>query len=711
VPEPLLFDELRLRVRRGPRKGTYEVFAQGPGDATGRAPFVAPFADEELDAFVRRVDPDRAVRGGAWSGDLMEEAAEFGTALMRALFTGSVRDVYTAAKQRADSVRPRRGLRIALGLSEVPELMDVPWEFLYQAPSFIAQSIRTPLVRSLDLPGVVEPERIEGKLRILAVASQPKNLRRLDARRERARLEEGLKPLVATGVAELEWLQHPWYDELERRMADPRKAPVHVFHFIGHGAFDDEFERGHLFFEDKEGRPREVSGNDLCMVMGEMTTLRLAVLNACEGGRASRVDPSRGVAPALLGCGIAAVVGMQFTVTDEAAITFAERFYSLLVDGFPIDAAVARSRTAIYANDLGVEFATPVLFLRGSQTQIFEAAAPDTANTVAASQLGGGNAGHDSQGRAGDATGARDAGSNAARVRDERERSDAEPAEDRTARNRNEPALAAGTPETANTSDWGLELAEVSRDAFVAYIQLGRATHTLEVVRPPEAKEWIVLVDGENRGRLEGYRPVRGELVSGSEWFGRPASLMEVFGRPRPGLFGLSGGPVGRPLVTIKIDGRVAVRADVVEGGAMKPERRPRRAPQDRAATSTPERRPRPKGPIGDYPGSQIEIVRADRQVFECRIRLAGAHRIEVRPGEAGEYVVVIDDTKTGRLGGLYPVSTEWIDGPNTSLLTGRYRVKVLRGTRALATARPPIRIEINDVVIVDDDRLVARPG
>jgi hypothetical protein len=56
-----------------------------------------------------------------------------------------------------------------------------------------------------------------------------------------------------------------------------------------------------------------------------MKTLRLVVLNACEGGRASVEDPFAG-SPAPGAAGLPAVVAMQFPITDAAAVTFASEF-------------------------------------------------------------------------------------------------------------------------------------------------------------------------------------------------------------------------------------------------------------------------------------------------------------------------------------------------------------------------------------------------
>jgi hypothetical protein len=115
-----------------------------------------------------------------------------------------------------------------------------------------------------------------------------------------------------------------------------------------------------------------VSGEELGSLLQDERSLGLAVLNACEGARTSHVDPFSGVASSLVESGIPAVIGMQFEVTDAAAIAFAERLYTALAQGFPVDAALAQARRAIFATGHNVEFSPPVLFLRSGTTRLFE---------------------------------------------------------------------------------------------------------------------------------------------------------------------------------------------------------------------------------------------------------------------------------------------------------------------------------------------------
>ena len=104
------------------------------------------------------------------------------------------------------------------------------------------------------------------------------------------------------------------------------------------------------------------------------------MLNSCEGARTTLTDPYAGVATTLVQLGVPAVVAMQFEISDEAAILFAEELYTNLIGRQdPIDAAVAEARKAIYIELGTIEWATPVLFMGDVDVELFRfevAAAP-----------------------------------------------------------------------------------------------------------------------------------------------------------------------------------------------------------------------------------------------------------------------------------------------------------------------------------------------
>ncbi|MGN6171312.1 MAG: CHAT domain-containing protein, partial [Solirubrobacteraceae bacterium] len=360
------YDELKLRIGPG-EGGAYQVVAFGPDGSTASQTFSLPFDETQLDNFVLRIGrPRRGVR--AYRSSQMEDAKHFGSQLFDALISGAVHDVYLGARRVAE--QNDKGLRVTLYLTDVPALMEVPWEFLYDRPAFLAQSIYTPVVRSLDLKTVRPPRKLTLPLRIVGMVSCPQGFDTLDVEREQRNLAKALAPLEREGMVELRWLERATLSALNEVVSSPEE--VHVLHYIGHGAYDARTESGILVLENSDGHPHEVTGEELGSLLQDERSLRLVVLNSCEGARASHVDPFSGAASSLVECGIPAVVGMQFEITDEAAITFAGRLYEALVQGFPIDAALAQSRKAIFAAGNDTEFGTPVLFLRAGDARLFD---------------------------------------------------------------------------------------------------------------------------------------------------------------------------------------------------------------------------------------------------------------------------------------------------------------------------------------------------
>lgn len=359
------YDDLQLRIDRD-ADGSYRVLAMAPDGRTARGTFTPPVTDLELDDFVQRVGLARR-RGGA-ADARMQAITELGSDLFEALIKDEVGTVYYSA--RGAAAERERGLRITLRLSGSPELMRLPWEFLYKRPRFIAQSTLTPVVRALDVDSAMHPQKLRLPLRILAMVSSPSGYPELDAAAERRNLERALSGLRAAGLVEVTWLDRATLGELGRRIAEPDE--VHVLHYIGHGAYDEATESGVLVLETPQGRAHDVSGEEIGAMLQDETSLRLVVLNACEGARSSHIDPFSGVATSLVHFDIPAVIGMQFEITDDAAIAFSESLYTGLARGMPIDAALAPARRAIIGAMVATEFGTPVLFLRDGNARLFD---------------------------------------------------------------------------------------------------------------------------------------------------------------------------------------------------------------------------------------------------------------------------------------------------------------------------------------------------
>jgi formylglycine-generating enzyme required for sulfatase activity len=285
------------------------------------------------------------------------------------VFNGDVRSCFTSSLYEAD--RQNAGLRVRLRLSDAPKLADIPWEFLYNtaANRFLSLSVETTLIRYLEMPEVIRPLAISPPLKVLVMISNPNDQEPLDVDREWSKLNEALGALQHSGLVTMERLPDATLSTLRRRL---RQEEYHIFHFIGHGAFDQQAQDGVLIFEDEKSGSHLVGGQDLGTLLHDERTLRLVILNACEGARSSRTDPFAGTAQSLVQQGVPAVIAMQFEITDEAAITLSHEFYTALSDGYPVDAALTESRKAIFSQGNDVEWGTPVLYLRSPDGHIFD---------------------------------------------------------------------------------------------------------------------------------------------------------------------------------------------------------------------------------------------------------------------------------------------------------------------------------------------------
>jgi len=335
-----------------------------------RAEFVLPLSDVELENYVLKMArPRRGVRSLHSSEG--QAAQELGRKLYDAVFQGPIQACLLRSLDAAEE--QNCGLRIRLRLTDAPELADVPWEYLYDTAlgRFFGHSEWTSIVRFLDLARRVRPLSVQTPLRVLVMIASPDNYEPLDVEREWATVQQAAAPLEARDLIRVERLQDGTLSALQQEL---RRKRYHVFHFIGHGGLEPRTGESVLLLAGNDGRSHLVHGPHLATLLHDHRSLRLCLLNACEGARANRTDPFAGVAQQLVRGGIPAVIAMQFEITDPAAIILACEFYAALADGYGVDAALAAARKSIFVHGNDVEWGTPVLYMRANDGQLFEVA-------------------------------------------------------------------------------------------------------------------------------------------------------------------------------------------------------------------------------------------------------------------------------------------------------------------------------------------------
>jgi hypothetical protein len=359
-----------LLVRRAEDGYRAQVLSSPAGEAA--ANFTAPFSELELEDFLLRMGrPRRGTRRiGSPEMDLVKT---LGNRLYEAVFSGEVRACWRSSLSEAEV--QTAGVRLRLRITDAPELNDIPWEYLYNAPlnRFLSLSEHTPLVRYLDLPERIRPLAVDAPLEILVMISSPTDYPDLNVENEWCRLKAALAGLVDEGKVRLERLAEARLQGLQRKL---RAGRYHILHFVGHGGFNRETQEGVLVLCDEAGKGRLVGAEYLGAILHDHRSLRLVVLNACEGSRSSRADPFAGIAQTLVQQGIPAVIAMQFEITDQAAITFADEFYAATAEGYPVDAALSAARKAIFVSGNDIEWGTPVLYLRAPDGRLFSVNRP-----------------------------------------------------------------------------------------------------------------------------------------------------------------------------------------------------------------------------------------------------------------------------------------------------------------------------------------------
>ena len=355
--------------------GSYSVTVLDSPGGEGRARLELP---QRLQDFLRAIEgesggADRSfapVRPEAPAQSLSGAVQEIGQALFASLIQESVHDCYHTSVALAQ--KEGKGLRLRLRI-EPPELARLPWEFLHEGKiesDYLSLSKRTPVVRHLEVGLPIESLTLKPPIRLLGMVGARQGL---DVAAEQQRMAQAIEHLTdkGRGAIQLAWVEgHTW-----RALSDAlERGPWHAFHFIGHGGYDEQTGEGLVLLEKEgeEGAAQRFPARDLGSLLADHPTLKLAVLNSCEGARASATNVFSSTGAILASRGIPAVVSMQYAITDRAAVEFSRAFYDSLAAGDAVDEAVSDARKAIkMALGETVEWGTPVLHMRAKDGVLF----------------------------------------------------------------------------------------------------------------------------------------------------------------------------------------------------------------------------------------------------------------------------------------------------------------------------------------------------
>jgi pimeloyl-ACP methyl ester carboxylesterase len=336
-----------------------ELFRTGGDDAED--PAIPKTSWGKIIAFHRRL---KTFVDGRGPEPTENEMIEEGTRLFDALFPGNVRRLYDEARSRT------RGRKLnVVFTSEISWVADLPWEFAFDPTrkTFLATE-EIHFVRNAFTAVPAELIVPHSKpLRLLVAVAQPIGTARLSAEEERGMIQRAFQPLIDAGAVNVSVLPKATPASLHSKLS---AQSFDVLHFVGHGAFDVETQRGSVLFEDESGNRQPVNERQLREIICGRG-VRLVFFNACESGRGALADFNRGVAPALIAGGIPAVVANQFKVLDAAATAFAQRFYWSLANGLTLGQAARESRIGVnYSGSDSIDWAVPVLYAHNPEAKL-----------------------------------------------------------------------------------------------------------------------------------------------------------------------------------------------------------------------------------------------------------------------------------------------------------------------------------------------------
>lgn len=263
------------------------------------------------------------------------------------------------------------GIRLRIRCEDTNS-MRIPWELLYDAErkNFLAQDPRSTVVRYLEGPIPNSAQPIAGPLRLLLTGASPADQDKLDVGKELDGIAAALAAAQQAGRAAITRLNDLTPDGLDRALLEVKP---HLFHFSGHGVWNERAGAGHLLLDNGSGQSAELADATLAMLL-RSRGVALVVLNACETALGG--DAWGGLAQSLVLAGVPAVVAMQVPVSDAAAAAFAGTLYAALANQYSLEQAVtlARQTTARQAEEVASpgEWLAPVLFMRTGSERFWQ---------------------------------------------------------------------------------------------------------------------------------------------------------------------------------------------------------------------------------------------------------------------------------------------------------------------------------------------------
>ncbi len=205
---------------------------------------------------------------------------------------------------------------------------------------------------------------------MLLIIANPSDQTPLDPDKWKKIITDALSKPLKNGAITIRTVKQATRGEISKALLEQQPD---IVQFVGHGIYHDG--KGYLaLIDDKTGKTWEVDDERFsAMFLGSDDHLGLVCLATCESAKTDSPQGFLGIAPKIVQKGVPAVVAMRYSVLISTAEIFLKEFHNAIAERKPVDWAVqwARNQVSLDAGLDNREFATPVLFMRAEDGNIF----------------------------------------------------------------------------------------------------------------------------------------------------------------------------------------------------------------------------------------------------------------------------------------------------------------------------------------------------
>ena len=301
----------------------------------------------------------------------------YGQRLFDWLFNREMKERYFKIRRSAeffanDSVTNFNGLRLRLWLDPYSiKLHRIWWEAMYDPEQELPLSASMAFSRFMSGSGGRPNSPIsKGSLRLLLVASNPEQLRRLELEDINLSLEKSIithatEPLGESLKVE-KYMPNVTVDGLARKQAAEGFQIVHILtHTVVKG------ERSFMVLADDNGKAQEVDCQQVVSALTSTEALPHLVFLATPMAAEYVTGPALvTMSPWLVDAGVRAAIAIQGPIREDRLVTFCNCFYETLITTGVIDVALMVARGAIFDPSCW-EWANAVLYMRTPSGELF----------------------------------------------------------------------------------------------------------------------------------------------------------------------------------------------------------------------------------------------------------------------------------------------------------------------------------------------------